>query len=562
MCSLTLSLAAVFMSGTAAPTPLDFSALRTIAVQSHGRIAPLDTLARRAVGEVTGRETFAGRSAIEVLLSWTLLPGEWSDVEAIKVEHEPLKQACGLNVDRRRFSLRELAGCKPLNELLDAAKAAQDSGRRPTALQNQAMEIAGRMWTMQAFLYGEGLPFVPANSGQAWTNIASAPISSEMAAVRTAWSSLTHAYLANDADTFARASRALAVGLRDLGGPDYPPPNKMRLETAYNALHPFRWAWVTMALAMVLGLAGVYLRRRAWDAFTASLIAAGCVLFLVGFGMRWAVAGRAPLSNMYESLTVFAGSVAIFGLIFSFVMRQRVAAVVAAALSAAGLILADVLPIESAVTTLPPVLRNTVWLTIHVATIVLGYGAAALSMGVAHVQLGLLTFAPGRVSQAKETARLNYFIILVAIIFLTAGIVFGAVWANASWGRYWGWDPKETWSLITLFGYLSLLHARYTGWLRDFGMAVASIACFQLVLMTYYGVNYVLGTGLHSYGFGAGGLQWIILYIGAEAAIVTAATLTYRARSRAAGGNGRSPARRLQGLQTSIARQNATPEVS
>ena len=107
------------------------------------------------------------------------------------------------------------------------------------------------------------------------------------------------------------------------------------------------------------------------------------------------------------------------------------------------------------------------------------------------------------------------------------GIVFGAIWANASWGRYWGWDPKETWSLITLFGYLAVLHARYTGWVRDFGVAVASIGCFQLVIMTYYGVNYVLGTGLHSYGFGAGGVGWLLGFLAIEAVVVGFAVLRH-----------------------------------
>jgi len=541
MCGLRLALLGILtLAGPAGASvdqaaggaaTLDFSAFGEIPIQSRGRIAPLDTVARRAVGEVTGRSTYAGRSAVEVVLSWTLLPDEWPDLPVIKVEHEPLKLACGLEVERRHFSLRELAACGALSELVAAAERTESNGLKPTALQRQAMEISGRMWTMQSFLYGQALTLVPSGrSDKGWSAIGAAGGGQGTVELRRAWASLAAAYSAHDSKGFADASRRLADGLRAIGDANYPTRRAMALEATYNRLHPFRWAWVTMMLAMLCGLTGVYLQRRGWDVVTAFVTAAACVVFLAGFALRWSIAGRAPLSNMYESMTVLAGSVAIFGLVFFLVMRQRVVAVVAAGLSAAGLVLADVLPIESAVTTLPPVLRNTVWLTIHVATIVLGYGAAALSMGVAHVQLGLMALAPRRVAQARETARLNYFVILVAIIFLTAGIIFGAVWANASWGRYWGWDPKETWSLITLFGYLALLHARYTGWLRDFGMAIASIGCFQLVLMTYYGVNYVLGTGLHSYGFGAGGLQWIILYLGLEMLICVAAILRFRAR--------------------------------
>lgn len=535
MCRIVILIAvaiSIFAPATRAgesPAQLDFATISAVAVQSHGRVAPLDTVARRAVADVTGRERFAGRSAVEVVLSWTFLPQEWPDLAAIKVEHEPLKLACGLDPERRRFSLRELSACQPLNRLLEAANTADSIGRAPTALQRQAIEIANRMGTMQSFLYGQALTLVPSNEANAaWTTVANAPATASTSQIRRGWAELGSAYVARDPARFSGASRDLSDRLRGLGGPNYPSSRATNLETTYNAAHPFRWAWVTMVLAMLSGLLGMYLQRRRWDVVTASLAAAGCLLFLAGFALRWAIAGRAPLSNMYESMVGFAGSIAIFGLIFFILMQNRFVPVVAAALAAAGLILADTLPIESAITTLPPVLRNTIWLTIHVATIILGYGAAALSMGIGHVQLGLLSFAPDRPAQAHEAARLNHFVILVAIVFLTAGIVFGAVWANASWGRYWGWDPKETWSLITLFGYLALLHARYTGWLRDFGMAVASIACFQLVLMTYYGVNYVLGTGLHSYGFGAGGLQWILAYVGAEAVFVAVATLRIR----------------------------------
>ena len=104
----------------------------------------------------------------------------------------------------------------------------------------------------------------------------------------------------------------------------------------------------------------------------------------------------------------------------------------------------------------------------------------------------------------------------MGVILLAAGTILGGVWANESWGRFWGWDPKETWALISLLGYLALLHARFIGWVKDFGLAVGAVLCFMLIVMTWYGVNFVLGRGLHSYGFGAGGGQWITLYLIAE----------------------------------------------
>jgi len=108
-------------------------------------------------------------------------------------------------------------------------------------------------------------------------------------------------------------------------------------------------------------------------------------------------------------------------------------------------------------------------------------------------------------------------------LLLAAGFVFGAVWANESWGRYWGWDPKETWSLITFFIYLAIIHARFAGWLHSFGLAASSVLGFLAVIMTYYGVNFILSTGMHAYGFADGGQLYVTAYAITEIAIIIAA---------------------------------------
>jgi cytochrome c-type biogenesis protein CcsB len=530
------------------PTDLDTSAIAAIPVQTEGRVAPFDTLARHSVAEVTGRERWQGHDPNVVILSWTFQPQRWVLDPLIKVEHEPLKQAVGLPVERRHFSLQELIACAGLQNLIEAGFHAQQSGRSLDALQRQAAQISNRMGLLQAFLHGQAIAMVPdpRDPSAAWSSPAqsgrSIHRSDARSEIQNHWASVSRAFTAHDSTEFENASSKLAAALHGLDVSAYPTHAAMLREMHYNRVHPFRWAWVFMAASMVAGIVALALRKGGTDNrvrlsvsdwLTLALITAGAALFLYGLILRWLIAERAPLSNMYESLVVLAGGAAVFALFFFAFTRQRLILPVAAAVSGVGFILADVLPLDAAITTLPPVLRNTVWLTIHVLTIMLGYSAAALSLGLAHVQLGFLTLAPKRTKQAKEAMRLNYWAILMAVIFLTAGIVFGAVWANASWGRYWGWDPKETWSLIALFGYLGLLHARYTGWLRDFGTAVASIVCFQLVLMTYYGVNYVLGTGLHSYGFGAGGIGWVLAYLAVQTALVALAAWRYRALTAA-----------------------------
>jgi ABC-type transport system involved in cytochrome c biogenesis permease subunit len=189
---------------------------------------------------------------------------------------------------------------------------------------------------------------------------------------------------------------------------------------------------------------------------------------------------------------------------------------------------AENLPIDSAINPLLPVLAHTSWLSIHVMTIMLSYSALALTMALGHVALFLQLFRPGRTEQLQLLSKLLYKTLQVGLLFLAAGIICGAVWANESWGRYWGWDPKETWSLITFFVYLAIVHAHFAGWLHDFGLAASAILGFLSVIMTYYGVNFVLSAGLHSYGFADGGQVYALIYVLVEVAIVAGAFARYR----------------------------------
>ena len=180
------------------------------------------------------------------------------------------------------------------------------------------------------------------------------------------------------------------------------------------------------------------------------------------------------------------------------------------------------------------VLRSNLWLTIHVLTIVASYGAFALATMLAHVYgVALLARRPTQTTLAALETFL-YRAIQVGVVLLAGGIMLGAVWANASWGRYWGWDPKETWALITLLWFLAVLHGRFAGWIRGAALAVATIGGFFLLLMTYYGVSFYL-VGLHSY---AGGHAkplppLLIAYLVIEAAFMALVALASRGRRAA-----------------------------
>lgn len=243
----------------------------------------------------------------------------------------------------------------------------------------------------------------------------------------------------------------------------------------------------------------VYVMAR-WRFFTIAadvLIGAGALIQTVYLGVRWEQAGRAPFSNMFESLVLFAWTVAVGYLVLR--IWAKIPWLTAASAAFAGLALAHASTFESAIKPLMPALQSN-WLSFHVMTCFLGYGGFAIS---ALVSIGFLVSARKGSSAQEETKETLETILTQTIsfgfLFLTLGILTGAVWANSAWGTYWSWDPKETWSLITWFVYAVFLHCRFMrGW-RGRLAAWISIIGFLSVLFTYYGVNFLL-SGLHSYG--------------------------------------------------------------
>ncbi|MDX2433713.1 MAG: c-type cytochrome biogenesis protein CcsB [Desulfobacterales bacterium] len=230
-----------------------------------------------------------------------------------------------------------------------------------------------------------------------------------------------------------------------------------------------------------------------------------------GIGMRWLESyqmgiGHAPLSNMYESLVFFSWSIVILYLFVEFIYKNKVIGAFAVPFAFASMAYASLSPeFNSAITPLVPALQSN-WLIAHVFTCFIGYAAFAVACGTGIMYLvksldkgkspeSLLATLPS----LKVIDDITHKIILFGFIWLSGGIISGAVWANSAWGTYWSWDPKETWSLITWFIYASALHARFTrGW---GGKRIAWIAIigFLAVVFTYYGVNFLL-SGLHSYG--------------------------------------------------------------
>ena len=214
--------------------------------------------------------------------------------------------------------------------------------------------------------------------------------------------------------------------------------------------------------------------------------------------------GHAPLSNLYESLIFFAWAIILLYLIMEWRTKNRSIGTFATPLAFLIMAYASFTGITSRIQPLIPALKSN-WLIAHVVTCFIGYAAFGIAFGLSIMYLLKRLDDSGKtnaflklVPQSNILEELSYQMFVIGFILLTLGIITGAVWAHTAWGRYWGWDPKETWSLITWLIYAALLHSRMIrGW-RGKRLAILSIIGFSCVLFTYLGVNLVL-SGLHSY---------------------------------------------------------------
>jgi cytochrome c-type biogenesis protein CcsB len=256
-------------------------------------------------------------------------------------------------------------------------------------------------------------------------------------------------------------------------------------------------------------------------------------MMLWGYGLRWIIAGRYPLSNHYESMAMCALGASLLTAVLELVLNtKRVVGMSGSLVGCILLVLANEVPTfaeQGFVAPLVPALQ-TVWMTIHVPVIMIGYAMGMLLAVLGHVHLIKLIAHKDDPSWVESIEKIMYRVLQLTVLFLLVGIILGAVWAGEAWGRPWGWDMKETWALITLLCYLAMLHARFVGFLKPFWMSVSSLFSFAILILTYYGVNFLFGKGLHTYGFGSGDWFWLSLFFAIEALLVAVATVIHFSR--------------------------------
>lgn len=316
---------------------------------------------------------------------------------------------------------------------------------------------------------------------------------------------------------FSRASKQVAADRGEYA--------KIPLEVFYYRLNLFYYALVLYVLSFIM-VAALWMRphHRLLNIGAFIAVSVPTCLLLLGITLRCIIRERPPVTSVYETILFVTAVVALVALFMEWANRQGLAISLGALLGAAGMFFANKYEAGLGSDTMPAmaaVLNTNFWLAAHVTTIAIGYGAGFLASGLAHV------FIFGRLSRFRrdntvfyrDLTRMVYGSLCFSFVFVCIGTVLGGIWANESWGRFWGWDPKENGALMICLWQLAVLHAKKDGLLRGYGINIAAIIGGIIIAFCWFGVN-MLNVGLHSYGFSSGGYAALQKFYLVETVIV------------------------------------------
>lgn len=521
---------------------LDLSPLLDLAVSQDGRVKIVQTLAEESVFTMTGRHAHfdlaregegddAKVKKLKFSPAFTWLdiiidPAHYVDRPTIGVNYLPLRQqilqrAIDDDTLRQGWLKTGMVSPRMVDSLVPSIM--DEHGGEPqyasaAAQVDRALSVFVGSW--------QNLHMVaPESKDKPWKFLGDLPPDHP---ARVAAAEIGDAWRAGDADRVNAAVRTLAEALPEIN-PEVYPTGKRRLEAFYNNSHAFEWGYWVYLLSLVSLILAFGTGRRTLVAVGIVTLVAAMSLHAMGFGLRWAIAERFPIQNQFESMTGVSLFAALVGFVVMIARRQWLFGAAAAATGFLVLITATQTGIPGQnIEREAAILNTSVLLKYHVTTVLTSYGLIALGFIISlfylathygakymgrseaqvvaagalggHASAGLDADAPTglkRTLKDLDTAQMT--ILQLAFWTLGVGILLGAWWADHSWGRWWAFDPKETWALVTWIVYLIVVHVRHTA-LKDRGLTTAwlSVAGFFVMLWTYFGVNLLL-PGLHAY---------------------------------------------------------------
>ncbi len=499
------------------PSIAEGDSLTSLVYQTNdGRMAPLHTLASDLLRKVYKHSEYEGLNPGQVLLGMMATPFIWQGKPIIQVKSEKIQGALGVDGRYAKYNdFFDEQGRYKLQDLVGAAYEKKPAQR--SQFDKDLMKVDERINISFMIYRGDLLKIfpVPNDTDEHWVS----PSAEEMYTLMGDDSVFVrlsfHQYVESLVKGNVKEANFFLSGIKKYqhryGADVMPSPVKINLEIWFNELNIFERLYPYYMLSgfflLVLTFIKIFntkvrLKYLVWTG--QGLVVLGFVIHLFGLILRWYISGHEPWSNGYESMIYIAWASLLAGLFFS--RKSEMTLAVTAILAGIILFVAHLSWMDPQITNLVPVLKSY-WLTIHVATITASYGFMGLGALLAFVNL--LTFIMKRESNVNQLnlsiQELSYIIemtLTFGLILLTIGNFLGGIWANESWGRYWGWDPKETWALASIIFYSFVLHMRFIPGLQSlYAFNLASLVTFSSILMTYFGVNFYL-SGLHSYAAG------------------------------------------------------------
>lgn len=493
---------------------------RIIIQDAGGRMKPLNTFSSELLRKVSKSDTYKGMNADQVFLSMALMDELWYNVPIIALNrgNDSLRSVAGVEKSAKYAALGDFfdaQGNYKLTPLLEKAYKQEV----PNKFEKDFMDIDKRINLLYSALTGQILKIypIPNDEGNKWVSYLEIEgiDNNDLQQVKNILPFYLQALGKATETGDYKLPDSLLEGLskyqHKFGGEVMPHDDNVEAEILYNKYDIFKKLYTYYALAGILMFLFVIIKifnSKKWVNVSVNISHGFIFIFFIlhtlGLIARWYISGHAPWSNAYESVIYVGWATMFFGLVFGRKSRLTVAST--AFVAAIVLWVAHQNWTDPEIGNLVPVL-NSYWLMIHVAVIVGSYGPFTLGFVLGIVALFLMLFTNKDNKEKmelniKEITYINEMALTVGLVMLSIGNFLGGQWANESWGRYWGWDPKETWALISIMVYAFVIHMRFVPalrgkWIYNF----FSVLAFASILMTYFGVNFYL-TGLHSYASG------------------------------------------------------------
>lgn len=553
---LLLSMSIVPLKAESATTSIDLKTYKErtaklasssgelLVLDSGGRCKPIDSLAIDIVNKISGTTSLYGLSPNQVILGMLTIPRKWQTVKMIKVTDPNIKKFLGIKKSEKYISFNDLYNEKGIYKLYEKVEEAtqKDPSMRGTFDRN-IIKLDERVNVAYATYKGAFFKVIPhPKSPHNWMTLYDAVtnpwVDPEIVSQIDAFiQGYINCIDGGDCKLASNALSKLKEYQRNLSADIIPSETKIKIEIIYNHIAIFdKLILIYLGIGILIfiyTMSNILINRKVkWlEKLFFALIILAFISQTIGLGVRWYISGHAPWSDAYESLVYIAWSAVLAGLI-SF---RRSLFTLSASTILAGIFLfvAHLNFVNPQIANLVPVLKSY-WLTIHVSIITGSYGFLGLSALLGFITLLLMAIKNSsnkeRIDrQIMQIAAVNEISMIIGLSMLTVGNFIGGVWANESWGRYWGWDSKETWTFVTIVVYTIVLHLRFIRKLDNiYVLSLASVVAFSSVLMTYFGVNFYL-SGLHSYASGDSvPIPAFVYYIGLLIAIF--ALLAYRGR--------------------------------